>query len=105
MNESTIESNDPQSPSAFLPLALVEFSLILILIFQGLEQSSQRSKLQEATKQREAVVAQSTEVQGKLQKLIEEFNAATPEEAKTIFTKYGIQFTPKSAASPIAPAK
>ena len=102
MNE--FASNDTQSPSAFLPIVLVEFSLVLLLIFQGIDQTSQRSKLQDAIQQRDAVVQQSAQVQGKLQKIIEEFNAAAPEEAKTVFAKFGIQFTPKAAASP-SPAK
>jgi len=102
MNES-IESNDSQSPSAFLPIVLVEISLVLLFIFLCLDQSTQRSKMQEAIKQREASVQQSAQVQGKLQKLIEDFNTATPDEAKTIFAKYGIQFTPKTAVP--TPAK
>ena len=104
MNESNLESTDMQSPSAFLPIVLVEFSVALLLIFLCLDQSGQRNKMQEAVKQREAMVQQSAQVQGKLQKLIEDFNAATPDEAKTIFANYGSQNTPKSAASP-APAK
>lgn len=102
MNE--IESNDTQSPSAFLPIVLVEFSLAILLIFLSLDQSSQRSKLKEAIQQRDAIVQQSAQVQAKLQKIIEEFNAATPEEAKTVFAKFGIQLAPKAEASP-SPAK
>lgn len=102
MNES--ESNDAQAPSAFLPILLVELSVLLLLISLSVDQFSQRSKLQEAVNQREAVVQQSAQVQGKLQKIVEEFNAAAPEEAKTAFAKYGIQFAPKPAAAP-SPAK
>ena len=98
MNE--FESNDTQSPSAFLPIVLVELSLALLLVFLSLDQSTQRSKMQEAIKQRESVVQQSAQVQGKLQKIIEEFNAAAPEQAKAVFAKYGIQFTPKTDAAP-----
>ena len=103
MNEN-IESNDVQAPSAFLPMVLVELSVVLLLLFLCVDQSAQRAKIQEAIKQRDAMVQQSTQVQGKLQKLIEDFNTAAPEEAKTIFAKYGIQFAPKPAASP-EPAK
>jgi hypothetical protein len=104
MNESNFESSDIQAPSAFLPIVLVELSLALLFTFLCLDQSAQRSRIQEAIKQREPMVQQSAQLQGKLQKLIEDFNTATPEEAKTVFAKYGIQFTPKAAVSP-TPAK
>jgi hypothetical protein len=98
------EFEETQTPSAFLPIVLVELSLALLLIFLSLDQSAQRAKLQDAIQQRDTAVQQSAQVQGKLQKIIEDFNAAAPEEAKTVFAKYGIRFTPKPDATP-APAK
>ena len=94
------EFDETQAPSAFLPIVLVELSLALLLVFLSMDQSTQRTKLQDAIQQREAAVQQSTQVQGKLQKIIQDFNAAAPEEAKAVFAKYGIHYTPDATPAP-----
>lgn len=99
MSES-IETNDVQAPGAFLPILLIELSLITLFAFLCVDQSNQRSKIEAAVKQRESAVQQSALVQAKLQKLIEDFNAAAPEEAKAVFAKYGIQFGKPAEAKP-----
>ncbi|MEI6561500.1 MAG: hypothetical protein WCO68_05370 [Verrucomicrobiota bacterium] len=95
-------SESPQCKGAFLPLLLLEISLALVLIFQVSMQVPQRNLLQSILKQNAKGVEQSQQVQADLIKLISEFNEVAPEEAKTVFAKYGIQLNGAPTPAPAA---
>ena len=91
---------DTRASGAFLPLVLFGFSLMLMLGFEMIDEIGQRSRLQTVLAQREPDYQKSLQLQNRLQTLLVSFNKVAPEEAKTLFEKLGIRFTP-SAKAPV----
>lgn len=94
------ESSQPAiGTDAFLPLVLVSLSLILIFIWQLSAISTQRTAFQSTIQRQEELVKQSHQVQGSLEKLVNDLLdlSATDSEAKAIVQKYGIA---RSGAAP-----
>lgn len=92
MNSDSRHSHSIIRPDAFLPLALLSISLILIFIWQLSTISSQRSAFQSTIQRQEELVSQSHKVQEGLEKLVNDLLdlAQTDEESKAIVQKYGI---------------
>ena len=102
MNEQLFFT-DNRPTGAFLPLVLFGFCLALMLGFQMMDQVTQRSQWQMLIAQREPQVQNSLQLQNRLQALLVSFHSAAPDEAKALFQKMGIRFTP-SATPPATPA-
>jgi hypothetical protein len=92
--------------SAFLPLAILAASFLLLLAWQVHLAVQQRRLMKRQFAQRVELVAQSDKVQGELKRLVDALMrfAKYDAEAKALLDKYGISATPAAAAPEAAPA-
>lgn len=99
MNDQ-FDSVSDQQTSAFLPIVLLGISVLLFNLFQLSMLMPQRTQLQRIISQNEQAVAQSREVQGKLQKIVEDLVNISKDnkDAQAIITKYNISVRPNGAA-------
>ncbi len=89
-----------QQTSAFLPIVLLGIAVLLFNLFQLSMLLPQRTQLQRIITQNEQAVAQSREVQGKLQKIVEDLVNISKDnkDAQAIIAKYNISVRPNGAA-------
>ena len=89
-----------QQTSAFLPIVLLGVAVLLFNLFQLSMLLPQRTQLQRIISQNEQAVAQSREVQGKLQKIVEDLVNISKDnkDAQAIIAKYNISVRPNGAA-------
>jgi hypothetical protein len=99
------------SRNAFLPLLLVELSLIIVLLWEVVIASQVRANGQRLRDQQTKIVEQSQQAQAGLEKLARDLIdvSQNDEDARAIVTKYNISVTAPptapAAASPVASAK
>ena len=90
--------------NAFIPLALLSVSVIVLLAWQVSNSSTQRVQLESLLKNQAAAVAQSEQAQAQVTKLITDVAQAaqTDDTAKTIVNAYAKYFRASGpAASPV----
>jgi hypothetical protein len=106
-------SSTSDGPSLHLPFALLSAAIAVILVAQTFTVFKQRTALRdgivqltEAHRNREKLVAQSQEIQQKLQTLVLDLLllAKTDDDAKQIVAKYNIQQAGAPSSPEAAPA-
>ena len=114
LSEPPVEPAESAEPSLQLPFALLACAIAVLMIAQTVSTFKQRTALQvglvqlsDAFMQREKVVAQSKDIQSKLQDLVMDLLilSKTDDEAKQIVAKYNIQQNGQTPAPAAAPAK
>lgn len=85
--------NDSSSRSAFLPLTLLAFSLLITMAWQIFLSLQTRSNARAQFEQRKQLVEQSTKIQSSLQNLVNDLLklAETDKDAQSVVNKYQIR--------------
>jgi hypothetical protein len=101
-SSSDTGTSSPCRTGAFLPIALLSISFIVLLGWQVSNTSSQHTLLQSAISRQEASVTQADQVKANLAKLAGDLlqTAQTDDTAKAIAAKFGIRSSGAPAASP-----